>query len=75
EAHKKWQPDPDPFAPMQPLPDIHGDIAARYSHVPEAQPSSTADQQRWEEIPHTAVTLEIRKGCLYCFFPPLQVTE
>ena len=75
EAHNKWQPESDPFAPMQPLPDIHGEIAARYSHVPEAQPSSTANQQLWEEIPHTAVTLEIRKGCLYCFFPPLQVTE
>lgn len=75
EAHKKWQPESDPFAPVQPLPNIHGEIAARYSHVPEAPPSSTADQQLWEEIPHTAVTLEIRKGCLYCFFPPLQVTE
>lgn len=75
ETHKKWQPESDPFAPVQPLPNIHGEIAARYSHVPEAPPSSTADQQLWEEIPHTAVTLEIRKGCLYCFFPPLQVTE
>ncbi|MFA5731001.1 MAG: transglutaminase family protein [Acidithiobacillus sp.] len=75
EAHKKWQPETDPFAPMSALPDIHGEIAARDSHVPEAQPSSTTDQRLWEEIPHTAVTLEIRKGCLYCFFPPLQVAE
>jgi uncharacterized protein (DUF2126 family)/transglutaminase-like putative cysteine protease len=76
DPHKKWQPETDPFAPLPPLPDMHAKptpgSTAKYQ---TAKSPASNKAPSWEEIPHTAVTLEIRQGCLYCFFPPLQVTE
>jgi uncharacterized protein (DUF2126 family) len=73
----------DPFAPQPPLADFHGEVAARYSHVdaephwhPEIHPQGPADQRRAPTVvPHTAVVVEARGGCLHVFLPPLQRLE
>ncbi|MGE4529744.1 MAG: DUF2126 domain-containing protein [Acidithiobacillus sp.] len=75
EPHKKWQPETDTFAPLPPLPDLHGEMATENDRLAEKTAIATTDLQRWEEIPHTAVTLEVRKGCLYVFFPPMPIME
>jgi len=71
----------DPFAPQLPLANFHGEVAARYStHVqnlpvhPEIHPQPTPDEQS-VEVPHTALCVEARKGCLFIFMPPVTTLE
>ena len=73
----------DPFAPLAPLPDYHGEVAARYSHVeaagdvhPGVHPQPPGDQVRAAiEVPHTALCVEARNGTLHVFLPPMQRLE
>jgi len=73
----------DPFAPRQPLPDFHGEVASRFSAVavqpeslhPEVHSQTAARQPSWVEVPHTAVCFEVRGACLHVFLPPLHQLE
>lgn len=71
----------DPFAPQPPLGNLHGEVAARYStHLqnPPAHPEihpQPAPTKASDEIPHTALCVEARKGCLYVFMPPVTKLE
>ena len=81
----------DPFAPHAPLPDFHGEVAARYSEVAKVGADGTAsvrpeihpqhpqrigDRARTAvEVPHTALAVEARAGCLHVFLPPMQRLE
>ncbi|WP_312263218.1 transglutaminase family protein [Candidatus Igneacidithiobacillus taiwanensis] len=80
---REIQPEPDPFAARPPLsPDIHGEVEARYSTwtpAPSSPAPGPADQRLperiWVEVPHTALAVEWREGCLNVFLPPLSVLE
>ena len=76
---------PSAFELRQPLADIHGEVAARYSawqaensspdpvseqHIDQPLPSDQA-----ESIIHTALCVEPRDGQLYVFMPPLAKLE
>ena len=78
----------DPFAPQVPLPDFHGEVAARYSKVgagataqeaaehPETDRQTSADPPKLAvQVPHTAFCVEVRNGVLHVFLPPLQRVE
>jgi len=73
----------DPFAPQAPLADFHGEVAARYSRIeaavadhPEIHPQPPGDRVKTRiEVPHTALCVEARAGCLHIFLPPLQRLE
>jgi len=57
------------------LAEVHGEVSARLSRVaPAVAPPAQADAET-PEGPRTAVCLEIRDGCLYCFLPPLTHLE
>ncbi len=71
----------DPFAPVEALANFHGEIAARYSHLeqsapehPEVHPQATDDSVT-VDVPHTALCVEARGGCLYIFMPPMRTLE
>jgi uncharacterized protein (DUF2126 family) len=76
---------PSAFELRQPLADIHGEVAARYSawqaensspdpvseqHIDQPLPSDQA-----ESIIHTALCVEPRDGQLYVFMPPVAKLE
>ena len=71
------------FEPSPPLPDVHGEVAARFSTFApvdavggvQEQPQADIDSLQPVDIPHTAVCLEVREGHLYLFLPPLQYLE
>lgn len=74
----------DPFESLPPLADFHGEVAQRYSFReitpdahPEIHPQPYADTQQRTviKVPHTAVAVEARQGCLHVFLPPLQRLE
>ncbi len=73
----------DPFAPHLPLVDFHGEVAARFSRLeasgnphPEIHPQAAGDQKKKKlQVPHTAVCIEARDGCLHVFLPPMQRLE
>ncbi len=73
----------DPFAPHPPLADFHGEVAARFSHVdtttephPEIHPQPPGDRERVAvAVPHTALCVEARGGCLHVFLPPMKRLE
>ena len=73
----------DPFAPQTVLADFHGEVAARYGQFqpeqashPEIQQQAHADAERvLVDVPHTAVSIEARNGCLHVFLPPLYRLE
>ncbi|MEI6413582.1 MAG: transglutaminase family protein, partial [Pseudomonadota bacterium] len=73
----------DPFAPHTPLADFHGEVAARYSGFepainlhPEIHPQAVANSPKTPvAVPHTAVCVEVRGGCLHVFLPPLSRLE
>ena len=73
--------DVDPFAAQPPLADFHGEVAARYSsHVDEvpAHPevhTQTPTLKDTVEVPHTALCVEARNGCLHVFMPPTSTLE
>ncbi|MDD4932190.1 MAG: transglutaminase family protein [Methylacidiphilaceae bacterium] len=81
EEDREMRPEVDPFASHMPLPDIQGEVAARYSRF---VPSPTAPEKTEapadagvspREIPHTALAIEPRGGGLYVFLPPLERLE
>ena len=73
----------DPFAPHAPLADFHGEVAARYSHFEsvadghsEVHTQTLVNHPRAPvKVPHTAVCVEIRNGCVHVFLPPLSSLE
>ncbi len=71
----------DPFAPQLPLANFHGEVAARYStHLqnPPAHPEihpQTAPGKQSVEVPHTALCVEVRHGCVHVFMPPVTTLE
>ena len=72
----------DPFAPHAPLADFHGEVAARYSAIVQAAPAHPeihdqppASERVWVDVPHTALVVEARGGCLHVFLPPLYRLE
>ena len=78
---KEVETETDPFAPHEPLAEFHDEVAARYAGdvaelplPPEvrAKPRVTG---RALEIPHTALAVEARDGCLHVFMPPLHRLE
>ncbi|MGA7950246.1 MAG: transglutaminase family protein [Thiobacillaceae bacterium] len=70
----------DPFAVQPPLPDFHGEIAARFSSLTLPAPHTRVQPQHVPhkavvEVPRTALTVEARSGCLYVFMPPVNTLE
>ena len=70
----------DPFAVQQPLPDFHGEIAARFSSLTHLTPPTRVQPQHTPhkavvEVPRTALTVESRSGCLFVFMPPVNTLE
>ncbi len=76
----------DPFAAQPPLADFHGEIAARFSRTTQAQPGAedpdhpelhpqTASARLNVAVPHTALCVEARGGCLFVFMPPTTTLE
>jgi uncharacterized protein (DUF2126 family)/transglutaminase-like putative cysteine protease len=83
EDEQEIETEADPFAPQQPLADFQGEVAARYSRIdasaawhPEVHEQRAADRRApTTGVPHTAVAVEARGGCLRVFLPPLQRLE
>ncbi len=85
EKPHEWVGEIDPFETQSPLPPFspaQGEIAARYSQIakeqslhPEIHTQESADKITNTTIPHTAVCIEARGGCLHIFMPPLQRLE
>ncbi|NWG86654.1 MAG: transglutaminase family protein [Hydrogenophilaceae bacterium] len=83
EEEREVEHEADPFAPQAPLADFHGEVAARYSQIergpllhPEIQQQGHADSRRvLVDVPHTALCVEARGGCLHVFLPPLYQLE
>ena len=83
EDARELETEADPFAPQTALADFHGEVAARYGRFeaqpishPEIRPQPKADPERvLVEVPHTAVSIEARGGCLHVFLPPLYLLE
>jgi uncharacterized protein (DUF2126 family) len=79
EDETGWPGEPDPFEAPAPLADFHGEVAARYSRFEpvveghaEIHQQPVADRSRSQvAVPHTAVCVEARGGCLHVFLPPL----
>jgi uncharacterized protein (DUF2126 family) len=79
EDEQELETEADPFAPQRPLADFHGEVAARYSRIdsspawhPEVREQPSADRrQTGVAVPHTAIVVEARGGCLHVFLPPL----
>lgn len=83
EDEVEWVGEVDPFEPQLPLKDFHGEVAARFSKFeagvdahPEIQGQNPADGPRAQvSVPHTAICVEARNGCLHVFMPPMQRLE
>jgi uncharacterized protein (DUF2126 family)/transglutaminase-like putative cysteine protease len=83
EDEVEWVGETDPFEAHVPLADFHGEVAARYSRIEpatqahvEIHPQPVADRPRSQiAVPHTAVSIEARGGCLHVFLPPLSRLE
>ncbi|CAK0765011.1 Transglutaminase family protein [Gammaproteobacteria bacterium] len=83
EEARELETEVDPFSPQRPLVDFHGEVAVRYSAFdsvveshPEIHPQRVAERSHHPiEIPHTAVCIEVRGGCLHIFLPPLSRLE
>jgi uncharacterized protein (DUF2126 family) len=83
EDEVEWVGEADPFEPQMPLRDFHGEVAARHSRFeasvdahPEVHVQEDADRPRTRvSVPHTAVCVEPRNGCLHVFMPPMQRLE
>ena len=60
----------DPFEVRTPLADFHaaGAVSPMQMEVPREQSGDVVP--RWADIPHTALALEAREGCLHVFLPP-----
>ncbi|MEW6678926.1 MAG: transglutaminase family protein [Pseudomonadota bacterium] len=83
EDDRDLETEADPFDTQPPPPDFQGEVAARYSSFtpapdwhPEVRPQGAADRRKGTlAVPHTAVCVEARGGCLHIFLPPLQRLE
>ena len=83
EAARELELEADPFETQPPLADFQGEVAARYSRVdrepdwhPEVKQQPYADRRQVTvEVPHTALCVEARNGCLHIFLPPLYRLE
>ncbi len=83
EEERELETEIDPFAPHTPLADYHGEVAVRYSGFeptedphPEVHAQAVPERQRVPvEVPHTAVCVEARNGCVHIFLPPLARIE
>lgn len=76
----------DHFEPRDLLPDVHGEVAKRYSESFSSQenlfllPTAPlcemgAADEKMVEVPHTALCVEPRQGKIYVFLPPLTHVE
>jgi uncharacterized protein (DUF2126 family) len=81
DDERELEAEADPFALHVPLADYHGEVSARYSHFdvgapahPEIHPQP-AHERVWVDVPHTALAVETRQGCLHVFLPPLHRLE
>lgn len=70
------------FAPLPPLGDYYDEVTRRYSQFvadttsPEIiHEQSSADEDHLVDVPHTALCVESRAGCLHIFMPPLTHLE
>ena len=74
------------FEPQSPLPDVHGEVAQRYSYWESQAPTSPLKAQTAKDtlnpadmtadhIVHTALCVQVREGRLYVFLPPLTHLE
>lgn len=67
------------FEPLPELGDYYGEVTRRYSEVVEDAESSASPSMDAKtplvDIPHTALSVEIREGRLYVFMPPLTLLE
>ncbi len=78
EAHERSL-----FEEVGPLGDTAGEVARRYSELveeedphPEVHDQDSADQSKQPEwIPHTALCVEPRNGCMHVFLPPTTELE
>jgi uncharacterized protein (DUF2126 family)/transglutaminase-like putative cysteine protease len=73
----------DPFDVHPPLADYQGEVAARFSRFDaaaethrEIHAQPPGDSRRSAvQVPHTALCVEARAGCLHVFLPPMQRLE
>ncbi|MBW2504636.1 MAG: transglutaminase family protein [Deltaproteobacteria bacterium] len=78
----------DQFGELPPLKDYHGEVAKHYSHIEKKSfESYRAREQRMEsvdngagkkndeDIPRTALCLELREGKIHIFLPPISMLE
>ncbi len=73
------------FEPLPPLGDYYGEVTRRYSdfiesapahaQIHEQQPGDESPEVSDVEVPHTALCIEARSGCLHVFLPPLTHLE
>ena len=78
EDQREWVGPPDPFELQPPLGDFHRAAAARSAALePDAEACFEMDEPVHVPVavPHTAVCVEPRDGCLHVFMPPLQRLE
>lgn len=61
--------EPDPFAALIPLGPLEKPSAVSIASAATRKEPTTRD------IPHTALAVEARGGCLYCFLPPVECLE
>jgi len=71
-AHREIPSQRSLFEPHPPLPNIHGEVAQRYSQCSDATPTP---QKPEVEVIHTALCVEVRNGQLHIFLPPLTHLE
>ncbi len=71
------------FEPLPELGDYYGEVTRRFSDVipnpephPEIVQQQTGDlENKQVDIPHTALSIEVRDGRLYVFMPPMSFLE
>jgi uncharacterized protein (DUF2126 family)/transglutaminase-like putative cysteine protease len=83
EDERELETEADPFAPPETLADYHGEVAQRYQQFTPSTPAhpevheqtSQKNEKHWVEVPHTALCVESREGCLHVFMPPMYRLE
>ncbi len=86
EEERDIEPERDLFEPRPALGDYYSEVTRRFSHIestqqvhPEIRQQEPADSathgKRRIEVIHTAVCVEVRKGTLHVFLPPLTCLE
>ncbi|APZ41989.1 DUF2126 domain-containing protein [Acidihalobacter ferrooxydans] len=80
ERERDITPERSTFEPRPPLSaDIHGEVETRYAQLlAAAAPPPSADANGGRDtvdVPHTALCIEARGGCVHLFMPPLNYLE